>query len=101
MSKQLVVLLLELDSVLLKECGLTEKQFEELPMSLAREVKKLAPKALSPKAVYFLSDKAKSRVEKVLDAHAIDFSEVILNYADKRTPACTVILLDSYRPRKH
>lgn len=104
MAKQLVVLLLELDSDLLKECGLSEKQFEELPVSLAREIKKIAPKALNPTAVFFLSDREKGKIEKVLHAHAMDFTEVVMSYGKPKEPkthTCTVLRLDTYRRKQH
>lgn len=104
MAKQLVVLLLELDSDLLKECGLSDKQFEELPTSLAREIKKIAPKAIDPTAVFFLSPKEKNRIEKVLHEHALDFTEVVMSYGEPKKPkahTCTVLRLDSYRRKKH
>lgn len=104
MAKQLVVLLLELDSDLLKECGLTDKQFEELPQSLAKAVKKMAPKAIEPTAVFLLSLKEKDRIEKVLTEHALDFTEVVMSYGkpkEAKPQTCTVLHLDSYRRKKH
>lgn len=104
MAKQLVVLLLELDHDLLKECGLSEKQFEELPATLAKSIKKLAPRAINPTAVFFLSNKEKSHVEEVLHEHALDFTEVVMTYGTPKEPkthTCTVLRLDTYRRKKH
>jgi len=102
-AKQYVVLLLELDKAVLRECGLTQKQFEELPEALARSLKKVAPKAINPTAVYFLSDRQKARVERVLEEHALDFKETVLSFdapPAKKPQVCTVIRLDAYRRKR-
>ena len=103
MTKQLVVVLLELDAGVLKESGLTQKQFEQMPATLAKEIKKLAPKAIHPTGVYFLTNKEKARLEQVLESRAMDFTEVVLSYAGQGHGAetCTVIKLDSHRRKQH
>lgn len=106
MAKRYVVLLLELDTAMLKECGLANKQFEELPQTLAKQVAKIAPRAVKPTGLYFLSEKEIKRIEGTLTEHALDFDEVVLSYntpvKQKKAPVeCTVIHLESHRRKQH
>lgn len=105
MAKQLVVLLLELDTKALKECGLSDKQFEELPHAIAAQIRKMAPKAVTPKGIYYLSEREKKHLEEVLEKKALDFSEVLITFNEKpatskKPTLCTVISLDSYRRKQ-